>query len=146
MALQLAPEQDLGVSEPVGPAPNWPARMKPQMLVPDEARLKAEHQLATLHNTDPAQTHIIIDRFQRGHELHAGQRREIDMLSTDIKYFQRQRRPNRLGSDGTLMPPHPIVVEGCRPTPEDVSPANTDAEVEAAMERNKPTLKMPNRP
>jgi hypothetical protein len=146
MPLHQAPEQDLGVAEPVGPAPNWPARMRPQAIIPDEARLKAEHQLATLHNTDPVQTHIIIDRFQRGHELHAGQRHEMDMLVKDIKYFQRQRRPNRLGPDGILMRPHPIVVEGCRPVPEDVAPEHTDAEVEAALERNKTTLKLPNRP
>jgi hypothetical protein len=119
--------------------------MKPQAMIPDEARLKAAHQLATLHNTDPVQTHIVIDRFQRGHELHAGQRREIDMLVTDIKYFQRQRRPNRLGSDGTILHPHPIVVEDCRPTPEDVAPENTDAAVEAALERQRTTLKLPNK-
>lgn len=145
MPLHQAPEQDLHETSPIGPAPNWPSRMKPQMLVADEARLKAEHQLATLHNTDPAQTHIVIDRFQRGHELFPGQKREIDMLVNDIKYFQRQRRPNRLGPDGSLMRPHPIAVEGCRPTPEDVAPENTDAVVEAALEKQRATLKLPNK-
>jgi len=133
MPLHQASEQDLGVAEPVGPAPNWPARMKPQSIIPDQKRLDSEHQLATLRNTDPAQTHIIIDRFQQGHELAPGQRAEIDMLVADVKYFQRQRRPNRIGNNGQLLKPHPIVVEDCRPAPEDVAPAILDAEVETAM-------------
>ncbi len=137
MPLHQAPEQDLGVTEPVGPAPNWPARMKPQAIIPTEARLKAEHQLAMVHNSDPAQTHIIIDRFQQGHEVHPGQRHEIDMLVEDIKYFQRQRRPNRMASNGQMLRLHPIIIEGVRPTPEDAAPAHSDAEVEAAQERQK---------
>jgi hypothetical protein len=137
MALHPAPEQDLGVAEPVGPAPNWPARMKPQSVIPSRARLDAEHQLAMMHNSDQRQTHIILDRFHQGHELAPGQREELDMLVADIKYFQRMRRPNRMSNDGRLLQPHPIVVENCRAAPEDVSPANLDAEVEAALERQK---------
>lgn len=133
MPLHQAPEQDLGIAEPVGPAPNWPARMKPQSIIPTAERLDADHQLATLRNTDPVQTHIVIDRFQQGHELAAGQRAEIDMLVADIKYFQRQRRPNRIGNNGQLLKPHPILVEDCRAAPEDVAPAHSDEEVEAAQ-------------
>lgn len=143
MPLHQAPEQDLAVTQPAQPAPNWPARMKPQQVIPSQARLDAEHQLAMLHNTDREQTHIVLDRFLHGHEIHAGQKVEIDMLVNDIKYFQRQRRPNRMSPSGELLRPHPIAVEGCRPAPEDVAPANTDAEVEAALERQK--LKLPNK-
>ncbi len=137
MPLHQAPEQDLGVAEPVGPAPNWPARMKPQSIIPSEARLKAEHQVAMVFNSDPAQTHIIVDRFQQGHEVQAGQRHEIDMLVDDIKYFQRQRRPNRMSANGQLLRPHPIIIEGVRPTPEDAAPANSDDAVEAAQTRQR---------
>jgi hypothetical protein len=124
---------DIGIQQPVKPDINWPARAKPQFLIVSQEQLDKPHQLVELRNNDRAQTHIIIDRFLQGHELAPGQSQELDLTVDDINYFRRQRAPNRMSQDGRrLLPPHPVEVLGVREAP----PANSDAEVVAALEAN----------
>ena len=115
MALEQAPQQDLGIPEPVKPDHNWPGRYKPQFVVPSPDRLKQSHQLVTMRNTDRAQTHIVIDRFLQGHELRPGETKEIDLLAEDIEYYQRRRRPEVVGKDHRGNPKLiPLVIDGVR--------------------------------
>ena len=118
-SLKEATEQDLGLAEPTRPDVNWPAHTKPQFLAVDENRLNTSHQLVKMRNNHPEQVHIIVDRFLRGHELMPGQTKEIDMIDADIRFFQRQRRTDRTGSDGRPLPVHPVEIVGIREAPED---------------------------
>ena len=59
------------------------------------------------------QNHIVIDRFNVGHELRPGEAREMEMLNDEIANFQEQRRPDRFyPGTTTLKPLHPIIIEG----------------------------------
>lgn len=127
---QAEPEkQDLHISEPRGPDRNW-RRMQPIQITPTKQRLDAEHQLVMVRNrsdVEPVgllapkpQTHIVIDRYMVGHELAPGQAKQIDLLATDIDYFQRQRARDRRDMLGQLLPLHPVAIEGVRPRDADV--------------------------
>lgn len=92
------------------------APMRPE---PSEARLKADHTRVTVKNTAMAQNHIVIDRFNVGHELRPGETREMDMVNSEIENFLEQRRPGRfypeidpLSPQGRPKPPHPIEIVG----------------------------------
>ena len=66
-----------------------------------------------MKNTSENQTHIVIDRFNVGHELRPGEAREMEMLNDEITSFQEQRRPEQFyPGTTTLKPVHPIVIEG----------------------------------
>jgi hypothetical protein len=59
------------------------------------------------------QNHIVIDRFNVGHELRPGEAREMEMLNDEVANFREQRRPDRFyPGTTTLKPLHPIVIEG----------------------------------
>jgi hypothetical protein len=106
------------------------APMRPE---PSAARLKADHSLVTVKNTSPAQNHIVIDRFNVGHELRPGEQREMDMVNIEIESFLENRRPGRfypeidpLSPQGKPKPLHPIEIVGYSAKP------SADEQIEAA--------------
>ena len=96
------------------------APMRPE---PSKQRLDAPSSRVMVKNTSEVQNHIVIDRFNVGHELRPGEAREMEMLNDEIANFQEQRRPDRFypGIDTTEparpKPPHPILIEGIGPIP-----------------------------
>lgn len=118
-------QQDLGIQQQALPDQNW-ARTQPMMIAPSKDRLSRGHQLVSIKNTSdstvsiqgrPApQRHIIIDRFNQGHELEAGEtKHNLDMLVDDIAYFLRERIPGRTNHMGRQKPLHPIQIIGFDP-------------------------------
>ena len=106
------------------------APMRPE---PTKDRLDAHHSRVTVKNTSPAQNHIVIDRFNVGHELRPGEAREMDMVNTEIENFLEQRRPGRfypeidpLSPQGRPKPLHPIEIVGYSVKP------SRDEQLEAA--------------
>ncbi|HEY6613496.1 MAG TPA: hypothetical protein VIZ32_03230 [Vicinamibacterales bacterium] len=96
--------------------PQYHSPMRPE---PTKERLDAKHTRVTVQNTSPNQNHIVIDRYNVGHELRPGERREMEMLDSEIANFQEYRRPGRFfpeidpeHPEGRMKPPHPIVIEG----------------------------------
>jgi hypothetical protein len=94
----------------------WAAPMRPE---PTKERLEAAHQRVWVKNTSVNQNHIVIDRYNVGHELRPGERREMDMLEVEIANFQEHRRPDRYFPEidpehpqGKQKPLHPILIEG----------------------------------
>ncbi len=94
--------------------------MRPE---PSKEQLNAPSSRVIVKNTSEVQNHIVIDRFNVGHELRPGEAREMEMLNDEIANFQEQRRPDRFypGIDTTEparpKPPHPILIEGIGPIP-----------------------------
>ena len=93
--------------------------MRPE---PTKERLDAKHSRVMVQNTSPNQNHIVIDRYNVGHELRPGERREMEMLDSEIANFQEHRRPGRYfpeidpeHPEGRMKPLHPIVIEGGPP-------------------------------
>ena len=90
------------------------APMRPE---PSKERLNAPSSRVIVKNTSE-QHHIVIDRFNVGHELRPGEAREMEMLNDEIANasggnFQEQRRPDRFyPGTTTLKPLHPIIIEG----------------------------------
>ena len=86
------------------------APMRPE---PSKERLNAPSSRVIVKNTSEVQNHIVIDRFNVGHELRPGEAREMEMLNDEIAYFQEQRRPDRFYPGTTTPKPlHPIIIEG----------------------------------
>ena len=86
------------------------APMRPE---PSKERLNAPSSRVVVKNTSEVQTHIVIDRFNVGHELRPGEAREMEMLNDEIASFQEQRRPDRFYPGTTTPKPlHPIIIEG----------------------------------
>ena len=67
------------------------APMRPE---PSKERLNAPSSRVIVKNAG-VQNHIVIDRFNVGHELRPGEAREMEMLNDEIANFQEQRRPDR---------------------------------------------------
>jgi hypothetical protein len=118
----ITEEQDLGISKIARPDRSW-SRTQPVQLIPSKERLDADHQVVTISNIsdrEPSengkprpQDHVVVDRFLNGHTLQPGQTlRDIDMLASDIAYFQRERMSNRFDNRGIPKPKHPIVISG----------------------------------
>lgn len=114
------PEQDLGIQKPAEPDQNW-SRTQPMHIAPSKERLDRKHQLVSIRNTSDTtvtsigrpqpQRHIIIDRYNQGHELDPGEtKHDIDMLVEDIEYFIRQGQPRV--ERGRQKPRHPIKIMG----------------------------------
>ena len=109
------PEQDNVIRGPDKLNPQFHSPMRPE---PTKERLDAEHQRVMVRNTSPNQNHIVVDRYNVGHELRPGERREMDMLNIEIANFQEQRRPDRFypeieqGDAPRPKPLHPILIEG----------------------------------
>lgn len=117
--------QDLHVAVPAQPDQNW-ARMQPMSIQPTPARLDKPHQIVSIKNTSDItpgprgiphpQKHIIIDRYNQGHELQPGEtKHDIDMLAVDIEYFIRERQSGRRDQLGRAKPRHPIEIVGLDP-------------------------------
>lgn len=115
-------KQDLGIAKRALPDQNW-ARTQPMFIAPSKDRLGRDHQRVSIKNTSDdtvtatgrpqPQKHIVIDRFNQGHELEPGEtKHDIDMLSDDIEYFIRERMPNRVNHLNQMKPIHPIQVIG----------------------------------
>jgi len=86
------------------------APMRPE---PSKERLNAPSSRVIVKNTSEVQNHIVIDRFNVGHELRPGEAREMEMLDVEIANFQEQRRPDRFYPGTTTPKPlHPIIIEG----------------------------------
>ena len=86
------------------------APMRPE---PSKERLNAPSSRVIVKNTSEVQNHIVIDRFNVGHELRPGEAREMEMLNDEIASFQEQRRPDRFyPGTTTLKRLHPIIIEG----------------------------------
>lgn len=118
-------EQDLGVQKPAIPDQNW-SRTQPMFIAPTKDRLNRGHQLVSIKNTSDLtvtaqgrpqpQQHIVIDRFNSGHELAPGEtKHDIDMLADDIEFFLRERLPGRRNHLGRPKPLHPIQIVGFDP-------------------------------
>jgi len=111
------PEQEREINIIRGPdlQAQYHAPMRPE---PSPERLAADHSRVMVKNTSPNQNHIVIDRFNVGHELRPGERREMDMLNDEIANFQEHRRPDRYypeiqqGDTPKQKPLHPILIEG----------------------------------
>lgn len=106
------------------------APMRPE---PSAERLRAHHTNVTVRNTSPLQNHIVIDRFNVGHELRPGEVREMDMVDTEIENFLENRRPGRFYPEidpatpqGKPKPLHPIEIVGYSAKP------SQDEQLEAA--------------
>jgi hypothetical protein len=120
--------QDLHIAQPAPPDQNW-ARMQPLFIQPSKERLDRKHQLVQVKNTTDTtittlgkpipQKHVVIDRFNLGHELEPGQIKEVDMLVDDIEYFIRERKPGRRDHQNRMKPIHPIQIIGYESTQRD---------------------------
>ena len=80
------------------------APMRPE---PSKERLNAPSSRVIVKNTSEVQNHIVIDRFNVGHELRPGEAREMEMLNDEIANFQEQRRPDRFYPSTTHQPAGP---------------------------------------
>jgi hypothetical protein len=99
--------------------PDWDspfyASQRPE---PTWERLNSPSSRVWVKNTSEAQNHIVIDKFNVGHELRPGERREMEMLNEEIAYFQEHRLPDRYyppknqTDPPKLKPPHAILIEG----------------------------------
>ena len=112
------PEQARELNIIRGPDKLNPQHYSPMRPEPSIERLAADHSRVMVTNTSPNQNHIVVDRFNVGHELRPGERRELLMLNAEIANFQEQRRPDRYyppveqGDEPRPKPLHPILIEG----------------------------------
>lgn len=114
-------QQDLHISTPAQPDINWKqSRMQPPSLQPTAEQMSRKHQLVDLRNTSDVtmtrfgrpipQVHIVLDRYNRGHEIQPGEtKRGIDLTIDAIAHFMRLRA-ERVDDFGRPLPKHPIVV------------------------------------
>lgn len=137
---EAADTADLGLSTPAVSDQQW-ARTQPMFIQATKQRIDLKHQVVSIQNTSDSvigpqgrivpQKHVVIDRFNQGHELAPGEiKHNIDMLADDIAYFVRERRPDRVNHLGQRKPIHPIKIIGIDPATVPAEPA-------------KPTLSMP---
>jgi hypothetical protein len=118
--------------------PTWASPLySAQRPEPSWDRLNAPSSRCTIKNTHEAQTHIVVDRFNVPHELRPGEKREVEMLNSEIAYLQEMRLPNRYYATDppTLKPLHAILIEGV-PSLIDQERASRDARAqELALQR-----------
>jgi hypothetical protein len=85
---------------------------------PSWERLNAPCSRVWVKNTSEMQTHIVIDKYNNGHELKPGERQEMEMLNEEIAAFQSHSLPDRYfpvndpAMPGRPKPKHPIQIEG----------------------------------
>lgn len=136
--------QDLHIQQPSQPDMSW-SRTQPLYVQPSKERLDRKHQIVQVKNTSDTlvtsrgfavpQKHIVIDRFNQGHELEPGQSKEVDMLVDDIEYFIRERKPNRLDHQNRPKPMHPVQVVGYQATQRDEAQAREEQPAPQRRER-----------
>jgi hypothetical protein len=133
-------EQDTGIQKPAVPDQNW-ARTQPMFIAPSQQRLDRPHQVVSIKNTSDLtvtvmgkpvpQKHIVIDRYNAGHELEPGEtKHNIDMLADDIEYFIRERSQGRINHMNRPKPRHPIQIIGFDETKmkEEVQPVKNETQ------------------
>ena len=85
---------------------------------PSWERLNAPCSRVWVKNTSENQVHIVIDKYNNGHELRPGERKEMEMLNEEIANFQMHSLPDRYypandpAAPGRPKPKHPIQIEG----------------------------------
>jgi hypothetical protein len=133
-------EQEREVNIIRGPDKLNPQMHSPMRPEPSIERLSASHSRVMVTNTSSNQNHIVIDRFNVGHELRPGERREMVMLNDEIANFQEQRRPDRFYPETDrddppkAKPLHPIVIEGVPDMVDEVRAAQ-ETQAREAMRR-----------
>ena len=90
--VEVEEKQDMHNTEPRLPDINW---SPPVHLTVGKDRENAPHQIVTMRNTSRVQDHIILDRRWASVLLRPGEQRDIDMITSEIEYFLRERSPNR---------------------------------------------------
>src|SRR4051812_22976519 len=108
MPVEVAPPQDLKMAV-AQPHPDQWAHISPCTITPLEADLKKPSQRVMVFNSSEAQTHIVRDRQEQGHELKPRQRKEIELRCDTILYFLRERDPDRYDNKGERKPMHPLI-------------------------------------
>jgi hypothetical protein len=123
------------------PPPDHPyfAPMRPEA---SWERLQEPSSRVKVTNTsENGQIHVVIDRFMVGHELRAGESREIEMLNDEIARFQDMRRPDRYypvidpAKPGRQKPLHPIKIDGVGNMIEEAAERNDERMRALAAER-----------
>ena len=84
------------------------APMRPE---PSKERLDAPSSRVIVKNTSEVQNHIVIDRFNVGHELRPGEAREMEMLNDEIASSRSSAALT--GSTPPLIPPSPPSRSRC---------------------------------
>lgn len=120
-------QQDLHIAQTRGPDKNWPAaqqaRMMPASVQPTQERLARKSQFVSVRNSSDRfpgvhgrinpQTHIILDRYQRGIQIQPGEtKHNVELLVTDIDHFLRAGLSGRRNDLGQPLPRHPIEIIG----------------------------------
>jgi hypothetical protein len=124
----IRPPADSPFYAPMRPEPTW-------------EQLHAPCSRVTVRNTSDVQTHIVVDKYNVGHELRPGQKVEMELLNEDIARFQELRLPDRYfpASDpakpAQLKPPHPIKIEGVGSLIEEQRKAREVLQAELARQR-----------
>jgi hypothetical protein len=134
----IRPPADSPLYAPMRPEPSW-------------ERLQTPSTRVTVRNTSDRQTHIVVDKYNVGHELQPGQKIEMELLNEEIARFQELRLPDRYfpmsdpAKPAQLKPPHPIKIEGVGSLIETQRKLYEAAQVELAKqkaaERERLTLK-----
>jgi hypothetical protein len=111
---------------------NRPSIIPASMQIPSQEHLAKPSQYVTFQNTDPVQTHIIINRHKQGVALQPGEKKVIEMVVDEIETFRHLARTDRgfysAGPNaGKPFPPHPVKIL-------DVGPLQRDSETEEAQQ------------
>ena len=103
-------------------------------------RLNSPSSRVWVKNTHELQTHIVIDKYNNGHDLRPGERREMELLNEEIASFQKHSLSDRFfpgesHAPGMPKPPHAILIEGVPSMIEDERKARDARNAEAAKQR-----------
>jgi hypothetical protein len=115
---------------------NRPSIIPVSMQQPSQEHLAKPSQFVTFQNTDPAQTHIIINRHKQGVSLQPGEKKVIEMVVDEIETFRHLARTDRGfypdgPKKGRPFPAHPVKIL-------DVGPLRRDTETEEAQQPVEP--------
>jgi hypothetical protein len=117
---------------------NQPSIIPPAMYAPSQEQLARPSQFVTFMNTDPVQTHFVINRFNQGVELRPGEKKQIEMTVDGCDTFRHLARTDRgFYPDGPRkgqpFPAHPVKIL-------DVGPIRHDEMVLAPSELERPKI------
>jgi hypothetical protein len=108
---------------------------------PSWERLNAPCSRVWVKNTSEMQTHIVIDKYNNGHELKPGERKEMELLNEEIAVFQSHSLSDRYfptddpAMPGRPKPKHPIQIEGVASMIEQERELRERTHVEAARKQ-----------
>jgi hypothetical protein len=111
----------------------------PAMYAPSQEQLARPSQFVTFMNTDPVQTHFVINRFNQGVELRPGEKKQIEMTVDGCDTFRHLARTDRGfypdgPKKGQPFPAHPVKIL-------DAGPIRNDEMVLAPSEPSSPRSK-----